>query len=85
MSYLQQSWFAAQIAKDNEEEDKKNIAIAEYLAGFINPKAVKAIRNSRDNSVAVSDTDLEKTLSSLKKDSKGLDVQSIKKPKKSKK
>lgn len=67
MSYLQQLWFSVQLQKDEEIEQDKNIAIAEYLAGFINPKAVKAIRNARDNSHAVDDESFAKTLEALSK------------------
>lgn len=58
-------WFKSQIEKDQEDTHKQFIAIAEYLAGFINPRAVSQVRNSRANTKQVDDENLIRSLQSI--------------------
>ena len=55
-------WYKSHIEKDYEETNQQHIAITEYLAGFINPRAVNNLRNSRANSKQVDDENLVRSL-----------------------
>lgn len=65
MDPLHLLWFKAQIEADIQEKQRSELAITEYLAGFINPKALNQIRNSRDNAHYVPDDDLVRALQSI--------------------
>lgn len=58
-------WYKSNIEKDEADEQNRFIAIAEYLAGFINPKAVAHVRNSRNNTKQVTDENLIKSLQTI--------------------
>jgi hypothetical protein len=62
MDSLHMLWYKSQIEKDREEQRAEHIAIAEYLAGFLNPKAVAHVRNARENTKKVTDESLIKSL-----------------------
>lgn len=40
-------WMAAMVAKDEEEKFDRDLSFVEYLATFINPEAVKSVRDKR--------------------------------------
>ena len=65
MSPLLLAWYVSNIEKDEAEQTEKNIAIAEYLAGFINPKAVEQVRRARENTKRVNDEAMIKTLKAI--------------------
>lgn len=65
ISSSQWTWYAAMIAKDEEEEYNKDISITEYLASFWNAEAVqkiKAMRDSKSDQRFASDEEFEKQI-----------------------
>lgn len=40
-------WMAAMVAKDEDERFDRDLSFVEYLATFINPEAVKSVRDKR--------------------------------------
>lgn len=61
----QWSWYAAMIAKDEEESYETKISLVEYLASFWNAEAVqkiRATRDSKDDERFASDEEFEKQI-----------------------
>jgi len=65
MSQLQLAWYRSNIEKDAQEQSEQNIAIAEYLASFTNPRGVEQVRTARANSKRVNDEAMVKTLRAI--------------------
>lgn len=65
LSSLQLSWIRNQIQADRVEEFEEKISMLEYLASFINPRAVQQLKEAKSKTKKVSDPDLIKVLSSL--------------------
>ena len=65
MSPLLLAWYKSNLEKDAQEQSEQNIAIAEYLASFINPRGVEQVRSSRANSKRVTDESMIKTLRAI--------------------
>ena len=65
MSPLLIAWYRSNIEKDAQEQTENNIAIAEYLASFINPRGVEQVRTTRANSKRVTDESMVKTLRAI--------------------
>ena len=65
MSPLLIAWYRSNIEKDAQEQSENNIAIAEYLASFINPRGVEQVRTARANSKRVTDESMVKTLRAI--------------------
>ena len=65
MSQLQLAWYRSNIEKDAQEQSEQNIAIAEYLASFINPRGVEQVLTARANSKRVNDEAMVKTLRAI--------------------
>jgi len=57
-------WYFHQIEKDSENEFIKDRNMTEYLASFIEPKAVAKIIKSRDEELKITDDDFSKILES---------------------
>jgi hypothetical protein len=65
MSPLLLAWYKSNIEKDAAEQSEQNIAIAEYLASFTNPRGVEQVRSSRAKSKRVTDDSMLKTLRAI--------------------
>jgi len=65
MSPLLIAWYKSQIEKDEQEGYDKNIAIVEYLASFINPRAVEMLQADRRRSKPSNQEALVKTLKTI--------------------
>lgn len=65
MSSLLIAWYKSNIEKDEQEAYEQNIAISEYLASFINPHAVEALRNRRDKEKSSNQEDFLRTLRTI--------------------
>jgi hypothetical protein len=58
-------WLDAMVAEDEEEEFSREKAFTEYLAYFIDPAAVKRVKDSEKNTVSVSNEDFIKTIEQM--------------------
>lgn len=58
-------WLDAMVAEDEEEDFLRTKAFTEYLACFIDPQAVKKVREREQNTVSVSDEDFIKTIEQM--------------------
>jgi hypothetical protein len=65
MSPLLIAWYKSQLDKDEQEYYDRNIAIAEYLASFINPRAVEMLQANRKRSDPGNQEALIKTLKTI--------------------
>lgn len=58
-------WMDNMMDQDDKELFDEKKAFIEYLASFINPQAVREIKNMANNTKQVSDEDFAKTLEQL--------------------
>jgi hypothetical protein len=55
LSTAQWLWYYYSCSKDREEKYEHNRDMVEYNASFVEPEAVRKIRDARENTVAISD------------------------------
>lgn len=65
MSPLLLAWYKSNIDKDTEERAENDIAIAEYLASFSNPKAVEQVQQARKKPKGQIDEGMLRTLRAI--------------------
>lgn len=65
ISNAQWLWYFYNYVKDGEEKFEQNRDFIEYHASFIEPQAVKKIRESRANAVKVSNEDFIKGIKNI--------------------
>lgn len=65
MSLAEMMWMNEMLEQDDREAFEEKKALVEYLAAFINPEAVREIRNMANNTKQVSDEGFLKTLEQL--------------------
>lgn len=65
MSTTELFWMDSMMQQDELESFEEKKAFTEYLASFINPQAVREIKNMANNTNQVSDEDFAKTLEQL--------------------
>lgn len=58
-------WYELMYYGDKEKQILENRAMIEYLASFINPEAVRQIKESRENEIVRSDEEFEKDVRDL--------------------
>lgn len=65
---MQAAWIFAQTEADRKEEFEEKLALAEYIASFINPGAVQKARELRNNKQRFSEKDLVDALATISGD-----------------
>lgn len=62
---MEMLWMDNMMELDETEAFERTRAFTEYLASFINPQAVREIKNMANNTIQVSDIDFAKTIEQL--------------------
>ena len=65
MPFETMAWIAAMIAKDEEEEAKRNLSYLEYIGAHANPEMAQRVRDAKNNTVAVSDEEFANILEGI--------------------
>ena len=65
MDVLRMGWIKSQIDADEKKEFDERLALAEHIASFINPEAVKQVQGSRKSAVKVTDDNFLRTVASI--------------------